>query len=378
MLETLAWIAVGATLIPAHRAARARPGTLAALVTVEAIAVVLALVAAFHAPTWLTIAQEDGPVEWATFVAFVLAAAWFVVVVRKRGSGWLFTTACLLLAAFCLVVAGEEISWGQRLFGFKPPDVFLERNFQQELNLHNVLMDERGLGFQLESKHLVMVIALGFGVVWPWIVKRVPALAPLAPPFALAPIFVGIVAVQLAYAIELTGEGAELITGLGFFAAALVAAETPARRTIGLLASALIAGWLLSFAIARILFASDEEGTQLATAELAQLETDLRAGATPKLARKSIHKRVFTAVRDGYLRLDRPRTDRHGYYLDPWNNPYWIHYDRKLKRGAIYSFGPNRRRDVTVRDPSSDAGDDILVRFELGARSAEGDAGDDE
>lgn len=375
MFETLAWIAVGATLIPAHRAARQQAGTFAALVTVEAIAVALALLATFHAPTWLTIAQEDGPVEWATFVAFVMAAAWFVLVVRKRGTGWLFTIACLLLAAFCLVVAGEEISWGQRLFGFKPPDVFLERNFQQELNLHNVLMDERGLGFQLESKHLVMAIALGFGVVWPWIVQRerFASLAPLAPPFSLAPIFVGIVAVQLSYAIELTGEGAELVTGLGFFAAALVASATPARRTIMWLAGSLVFGWVLSFAIARVLFASDEEGTRLATAEIAQLEAEVRAGMTPKLSRKTIHKRVFTAVRDGYLRLDRPRTDRHGYYLDPWNNPYWIHYDRKTKRGAIYSFGPNRRRDVAVRDPSSDAGDDVLLRFAFPARTAADD-----
>ena len=80
----------------------------------------------------------------------------------------------MLLALFCLGVAGEEISWGQRLFGFKPPDVFLERNYQQELNLHNVLMKDTGLGFALASKHLVMAIALGYGLLWPLLVRLSP------------------------------------------------------------------------------------------------------------------------------------------------------------------------------------------------------------
>ena len=32
----------------------------------------------------------------------------------------------------------EEISWGQRVLAFRPPSYFLEQNFQQELNFHNL------------------------------------------------------------------------------------------------------------------------------------------------------------------------------------------------------------------------------------------------
>src|SRR5262245_11646687 len=201
MLATLALIALGASLVPAHRAARSSPALLAALITTEAIGLVLVGVAIVNERTWSAIAQEDGVVEWATFLAYAFAAGWLLLVVRKQSPSWWFKGATFLLAAFCLVVAGEEISWGQRLFGFKPPDVFLERNFQQELNLHNVLMDERGLGFALESKHLVIAIVLGFACVWPWLVRRrrLEVFAPLAPPLALVPLALAVAAVELDY-----------------------------------------------------------------------------------------------------------------------------------------------------------------------------------
>jgi hypothetical protein len=376
MLDALVWIALGATLLPAHRAAKhASRAQLAALVTVEVIALAMCVLAATSERTWSAVAQEDGIIEWATFLAFVIAAGWLVVVVRRVSPSWWFQGASVLLAAFCLVVAGEEISWGQRLFGFMPPDVFLERNFQQELNLHNVLMDERGLGFALESKHLVIAIVVGFCVLWPVLVRqrRLQVFAPLAPPFALAPLAIAVVAAELTYKVELTGEGAELIAGLIFLAAGLVAVRPRPRNVVLWLAAPLIGGLLLSTVMTQIMFGSDEAGTRTAAAELAQLQQDVAAGATDKLLDKNVHKRVYTSMRDGYVRLDggaflegQPaRHDRRGYFLDPWNNPYWIHYNKKTRAGAIYSFGPNRRRDVVIRDRDSDPGDDVIVRFAL-------------
>jgi hypothetical protein len=394
MLETLVWIGFGASLIPAHRAAyEASRGVLVALLGVELIALAMCVVAGVSEPAWAAIAQEDGPVEWATFVSFVAAAGVLLVVVRKSSPSWWFKGACVLLALFCLAVAGEEISWGQRLFGFKPPDVFLERNFQQELNLHNVLMDERGLGFKLESKHLVMAIVIGFCGAWPYIVRRqrFAIFKPLAPPFALAPLAIGVVAVQMAYNVELTGEGAELIAGMIFLASALVATDMRPRTIAIWIAVPVIAGLILSTLMARIIFGSDEDGTRVATAEIALLQEDVIAGATNKLkGKRSVHKRVFTSARDGYLALSHgkflsgrvtpadpkaqdPRHDRFGYFLDPWNNPYWIHFNKKTGKGALYSFGPNRRRDVTIRNLSSDPGDDIVVRFSLDGSSTSDD-----
>ena len=77
--------------------------------------------------------QEDESLEWATFWAFLLAfltatvAAWRQV--RQSGRlPWFLAGVGL----FCFVVAMEEISWGQRILGYRPPVYFLEHNFQQE------------------------------------------------------------------------------------------------------------------------------------------------------------------------------------------------------------------------------------------------------
>ncbi len=384
MIDTLAWIVVGASLVPAHRVAWQDRRLFAMLATVEIVALAMVVLAGFSKDAWSALAQEDGVVEWASFVAYMMAAGWLVIVVRKASPSWWFKGACLLLAMFCVVVAGEEISWGQRLLGFKPPDVFLERNFQQELNLHNVLMHEGGLGFKLESKHLVMAIVVGFGLAWPWLVRRprFQVFAPLAPPLVLAPLALGVVAAELDYTVALTGEGAELIVGLIFLASALAATRVSTRAVVSWLVAPLLAGFVISLVLSRIVFGSDEEGTRVAAAELALLQADVSAGVTDSLAKKNVHKRVFTAVRDGYLALSGghylagqgtparahtdglpSRKDRHGYFLDPWNNPYWIHFDKRTRTGSIYSFGPNRRRDVSIRKSSSDPGDDIIVRF---------------
>jgi hypothetical protein len=375
MLATIVLIALGASLVPAHRTARSSPSLLTALVTLEAIGLVLVGVALISERTWAGIAQEDGIVEWATVLAYVFAAGWLIASVRKQSPSWWLQGATLLLAAFCLAVAGEEISWGQRLFGFKPPDVFLERNFQQELNLHNVLMDERGLGFKLESKHLVTAIVLGFCAAWPLLVrrKRFTVFAPLAPSFALLPVALGVAAAELSYNVELTGEGAELIAGMIFLAAALVVTRPRPRTVMLWLLAPLVLGLVVENVTSRVVFGSDDEGTRTAAAELQLLQQDVVAGATDKLRKKNVHKRTYTAMHDGYLELaagafqdHQPgRHDRRGYFLDPWNNPYWIYYDRSSRTGAIYSFGPNRRRDVSIRDRDSDPGDDVIVRFTL-------------
>ena len=385
MIDTLWWMLVAAMLVPAHRAAYQQPRkVLAALVAVEGLAVAMILLATARPETYVGIAQEDGTVEWATFLAFVMAAGWLAVVVRKTSESWWFKGACLLLAVFCLVIAGEEISWGQRLLGFKPPDVFLERNFQQELNLHNVLMNERGLGFKLESKHLVSAIAIGFGFVWPALVHRprFRVFAPLAPPIVLAPVFLGVVAALSSYGVELTGEGAELILGLLFLASAVVVTDLRARVAVAVLVAPLALGAMTSVVMTRVVFGSDEEGQRVAAEELGLLRADVMKGATEKLRKRSIHKRLYTATLDGYLRLAGgmylagggtpaepgaavPRTDRRGYFLDPWNNPYWVEFDKRSKAGVIYSFGPNRRRDVDLEEDGGDRGDDLIVDFEL-------------
>ncbi len=81
--------------------------------------------------------MEDSWVENATAGLFFLtglllfATAWV-----EKG----FPHRCLyILGGLVMVfVAGEEISWGQRLIGFATPDALMDINAQEEFNLHNI------------------------------------------------------------------------------------------------------------------------------------------------------------------------------------------------------------------------------------------------
>ena len=111
--------------------------------------------------------QEDQALEWASFWSFFVAGGVFAVAAwrqhRRVGALPWFLVG---LALFCVFVAMEEISWGQRVFGHRPPDYFLAENYQQELNLHNLAStDLRLLVFR--------GIILGYGVFLP-IIALVP------------------------------------------------------------------------------------------------------------------------------------------------------------------------------------------------------------
>ena len=131
----------------------------------------------------------------------------------------------------------------------------------------------------------------------------------------------------------------------------------------------------------------------LAQQELELLRADLEAPSTIRSSLRGkglVHKRIFGAVRQRYLTFrelsrflenqvspaegESPnvRRDRRGYFLDPWNNPYWISY-RERGRTFLYSFGPNRRRDsdfvrLSQKDSAHEEavqGDDIAVEVEV-------------
>ena len=87
---------------------------------------------------WLE--SEDGLSEWwsvATSLAGALAigaAAWFLRSTRHSTLKYFY----LVLAVGLFLGGMEEISWGQRLFGWSTPTALEEINFQGETTLHNV------------------------------------------------------------------------------------------------------------------------------------------------------------------------------------------------------------------------------------------------
>jgi hypothetical protein len=93
------------------------------------------------APEWFPTAwsREDGVVEYAGFACFLLGSvlAW-TAAIRYRHAGRRWVVGTVALGAVLFVAAGEEISWGQRLLDLETPDVLVDGNVQDELNLHNI------------------------------------------------------------------------------------------------------------------------------------------------------------------------------------------------------------------------------------------------
>lgn len=303
--------------------------------------------------------QEDGVVEWMSFLLFLAAGG--VALVRAVRNRRIFD---LLVAMFCLFVAGEEISWGQRLVGYVPPDLFLENNFQQETNLHNFS------GIFGRPKWVLAMTLGAYGLLLPAaaampmfrnLMQRIGA---TPPPLALMPWFATCVLLLVWYPIEYTGEWVEMIAG-ALFVAALAAPH---------LLSVLAASVPLAVGLAWISAArgpASAEQLACAASETAALARDVvRAADRDELAAGgSIEKRIWSAAGAGYLdweRLDEFRAvpcagedpartrARRSYGIDPWGTAYWLEAegDEVSAILAVYSFGPNRRRDL-------ERGDDI-------------------
>ena len=411
LLQAGLGIYAGLGLVTLHAlAARRRDATLFAIcLLLDAIAATLIIVAALAPATFYAWMQEDGWAEWGTFFAFVAAGA-LMARAAWRAEGdlrWLRRLGLAAVALFCVFVAGEEISWGQRLFAFAPPEVFLEHNFQQELNVHNFLKDKQLGALDLDSRYLVALIAIVYGLLAPALMRwrrladwrPTAALGTAAPSLALSPYFALVALAELSYPVDLTGEACELVLGVLFLANAALRTEVPVpsaapprrwRRLV--VAASVVLGLSVATPVVlqHTLYGTDEERAGQAVAELTQLQRDLqRPGAIRRrlLRKRRVHKRVFTAIKAGYLTLgsdsaflerqptpaevddkaQHARRDRRGYFLDPWNNPYWLH---KSRRGLVtlYSFGANRRRDGRLRRLVPGAvvpGDDIAVRFRI-------------
>ncbi len=305
--------------------------------------------------------QEDRFVEWWTACLFLAAAT---TLLRHSFPRRFFD---LLVAAFCIFVAGEEISWGQRLLGFTPPDLFLERNTQQELTLHN-FADWFG-----QPKTVLMLALCGYGLLLPllarWrraapVLERVGA---TAPPVSLTPWFAAATVLLYWYPVEFTGEWVEALAGVLFFASA----RPLPRWLLGGVTTTALAALALTLVSAR--------GTRASPAALAcaQRETqalveDLQSGAaTSKLLGRegTVHKRVWTAIDDRYVYRDRLTHFQAAscgsdsqYLVDPWGIAYWLRVLPQLNGTqwvSVYSMGPNRRRDHSPN--SAAAGDDIIA-----------------
>jgi hypothetical protein len=97
--------------------------------------------AVFDVEHYEFIMQEDYLVEYGSALFWLLAAAIvliqsLILIFRKPNKYQLVIN--LVLIIFFIICAGEEISWGQRIFHFQTPEFLKIINVQNETTLHNI------------------------------------------------------------------------------------------------------------------------------------------------------------------------------------------------------------------------------------------------
>lgn len=88
---------------------------------------------------FLELVKEDSFVEYMQF--FVLLGGAFFIFTRlfRKHAPWKKLSVLFIISSliFLLAVAGDEISWGQRILGITPPDYIVAGNRQHEITVHN-------------------------------------------------------------------------------------------------------------------------------------------------------------------------------------------------------------------------------------------------
>lgn len=85
------------------------------------------------------LSQEGNLVENLQIIALLAGAvSSFILFKKYLKKHFTYTLIYFMLMIGFLGIAGEEISWGQRLLNIVTPDYFSERNVQKEINIHNL------------------------------------------------------------------------------------------------------------------------------------------------------------------------------------------------------------------------------------------------
>jgi hypothetical protein len=149
------------TRAAARRARRAEEAAQGSLFAVGACAALGLLYVALGSQLFTTgqlalINNEDGLIEYASAaLLMVCCVASAVLAFRFRAHKARAVVHGLLALGF-LLMTGEEISWGQRIFSFETHRVLGETNVQNEVNLHNMF------GYFADHLFIAGVFVCGF------------------------------------------------------------------------------------------------------------------------------------------------------------------------------------------------------------------------
>ena len=82
--------------------------------------------------------SEDGPLEWIQFIEYAISSILALLIyIRTKRKKNINTIIWILIAFLSFVIAGEEISWGERITGIGINSIS-EINVQGETNFHNL------------------------------------------------------------------------------------------------------------------------------------------------------------------------------------------------------------------------------------------------
>jgi hypothetical protein len=104
-------------------------------------------------------AAEDGLVENVTLLPLLMmvcSGVYYLATLSAKRSR-LFSINIAAVIVFSIFIAGEEISWGQRIFNIESTDFFVQNNAQKEVNLHNLVVNGKKVNKVIFSQLLTVV-----------------------------------------------------------------------------------------------------------------------------------------------------------------------------------------------------------------------------
>jgi hypothetical protein len=85
------------------------------------------------------IVRDDNLIEWLQFWTILSTSVLALMIsIAIKKSKRMLALLFLLFALCTIIIAGEEISWGQRIIGFETPPLLAEQNLQKETTIHNL------------------------------------------------------------------------------------------------------------------------------------------------------------------------------------------------------------------------------------------------
>ena len=89
---------------------------------------------------FLIFSGEDDLFEWLQFFFYLLSSvsSFYLMIQSYKKKKYFSVFVYGMLGLFAFFVAGEEISWGQRLFHIPSPSFLLKNNYQREISVHNL------------------------------------------------------------------------------------------------------------------------------------------------------------------------------------------------------------------------------------------------